>query len=119
MAGATASGKSSVVKEIVRLLNAEDRVASVTQDCFYKDLSPEEREQAYQSNYNFDHPNAFDWEQQLSVLQQLRDGGKRCMGKGVSQAVANVNEKIAPLVIGKAPRVAVTIPKGLSILDRC
>ena len=76
VAGATASGKSSVVKEIVRLLNAEDRVASVTQDCFYKDLSPEEREQAYQSNYNFDHPNAFDWEQQLSVLQQLRDGGK-------------------------------------------
>ena len=60
VAGATASGKSSVVHEVVRLLNAAGRVASVTQDCFYKDLSPEERDEAYNSNYNFDHPNAFD-----------------------------------------------------------
>ena len=76
VAGATASGKSSVVQEIVRLLDAEERVASVTQDCFYKNLSPEEREQAYQSNYNFDHPSAFDWPHQLQVLRQLREGAK-------------------------------------------
>ena len=56
------------------MLNAEGRVASVTQDCFYKNLSPEEREEAYQSNYNFDHPNAFDWPHQLEVLRRLRDG---------------------------------------------
>ena len=74
VAGATASGKSSVVSEIVRLLDAEGRVASVTQDCFYKNLSPSEREEAYNSNYNFDHPNAFDWPQQLDVMTQLRSG---------------------------------------------
>jgi len=77
VAGATASGKSSVVAEVVRLLDAEGRVASVTQDCFYKDLSQAEREEAYNSNYNFDHPNAFDWPQQLDVMTQLRDGAKR------------------------------------------
>ena len=77
VAGATASGKSSVVQEVVRLLNAEGRVASVTQDCFYKDLSAAEREEAYGSNYNFDHPNAFDWPQQLGVMTQLRDGASK------------------------------------------
>ena len=74
VAGATASGKSSVVAEVVRLLNAEGRVVSVTQDCFYKNLTPEERDQAYHSNYNFDHPNAFDWGQQLDVIEKLRSG---------------------------------------------
>ena len=31
---------------------------------------------------------------------ELRDGGKRYLGKGVQIAVKNVNEKLAPLVIG-------------------
>ncbi len=31
---------------------------------------------------------------------ELRDGGDQFMGKGVSKAVANVNDKIAPAVIG-------------------
>lgn len=31
---------------------------------------------------------------------ELRDGGKSFMGKGVMQAVANVNEKIAPALVG-------------------
>lgn len=31
---------------------------------------------------------------------ELRDGGDRFMGKGVNQAVANVNEKIAPALVG-------------------
>ena len=32
---------------------------------------------------------------------ELRDGGDRFMGKGVDTAVANVNEKIAPVIIGQ------------------
>jgi enolase len=32
---------------------------------------------------------------------ELRDGGKRFLGKGVARAVANVNEKIAPRVRGR------------------
>jgi enolase len=31
---------------------------------------------------------------------ELRDGGKRYLGKGVQTAVKNVNEKLAPIVIG-------------------
>src|SRR5574341_2538419 len=32
---------------------------------------------------------------------ELRDGGKRFLGKGVARAVAHVNEKIAPRLRGK------------------
>ena len=35
---------------------------------------------------------------------ELRDGGKRYLGKGVQAAVKNVNEKIAPAVVGLDPR---------------
>jgi enolase len=31
---------------------------------------------------------------------ELRDGGAAYMGKGVSKAVANVNDKIAPKIVG-------------------
>lgn len=31
---------------------------------------------------------------------ELRDGGDQFMGKGVSKAVVNINDKIAPAVIG-------------------
>ena len=34
---------------------------------------------------------------------ELRDGGSRYMGKGVLQACANVNEKIANALIGMSP----------------
>eukprot|EP00270_Netrium_digitus_P008399 TRINITY_DN250_c0_g1_i3.p1 TRINITY_DN250_c0_g1~~TRINITY_DN250_c0_g1_i3.p1 ORF type:complete len:472 (+),score=169.31 TRINITY_DN250_c0_g1_i3:80-1417(+) len=34
---------------------------------------------------------------------ELRDGGKDYMGKGVSKAVGNVNDTIAPALIGKDP----------------
>ena len=73
VAGATASGKSSVVAEIVRLLNHDD-VCSITQDCFYRNLNDDERKLAYDQNYNFDHPAAFDFDHQLTVLNELRQG---------------------------------------------
>ena len=71
VAGGTASGKSSVVSEVVRLLSHE-RVASITQDCFYRALTPEQHEAAMASDYNFDHPGAFDFNEQLEML--LEDG---------------------------------------------
>jgi enolase len=48
---------------------------------------------------------------------ELRDGGKRCMGKGVALAVANVNDKIAPLVIGQSPTAQAAIDKSMLELD--
>src|SRR3972149_12025806 len=34
---------------------------------------------------------------------ELRDGGKRLMGNGLTQAIGNINRIIAPLFVGKEP----------------
>lgn len=59
IAGGTGSGKTTVVHNILRDLNAES-VIVISQDNYYKDqpeLSFEER-----SKINFDHPRSIDFE---------------------------------------------------------
>jgi len=61
--GGTASGKTSVCSKILEQLQKEtglSRVVILSQDSYYKDLAPEAR--ANVANYNFDHPDAFDWD---------------------------------------------------------
>lgn len=48
---------------------------------------------------------------------ELRDGGDKFMGKGVSQAVANVNEKIAPVLIGQDAADQQAIDNAMLELD--
>ncbi|ATG97577.1 phosphopyruvate hydratase [Mesoplasma lactucae] len=48
---------------------------------------------------------------------ELRDGGKAYDGKGVTKAVANVNDKIAPLVIGMEVRDQLSIDQAMIDLD--
>ena len=48
---------------------------------------------------------------------ELRDGGKRFLGKGVAQAVAHVNEKIAPRLRGKEARDQAAIDQIMLNLD--
>jgi len=74
VAGGTASGKTSVVDKVVRALRHES-VVSITLDCFYHSLSDAEKERAHASDFNFDHPNAFDFDQLIAVVEQLRCGG--------------------------------------------
>lgn len=75
VAGASASGKSSVVARVIELVSSH-HVAAITQDCFYRNLKDDERVQANACNYNFDHPNAFDFEHQIQVMQEIRAGGR-------------------------------------------
>jgi hypothetical protein len=50
---------------------------------------------------------------------ELRDGDKAVyMGKGVLKAVANVNEKIAPALIGMDPTQQAKIDKVMLELDK-
>lgn len=74
VAGGTASGKTSVVDRIVSSVRGGSAIASITQDCFYRPLAEWEREMADASRFNFDHPNAFDWELTLKVLKELKSG---------------------------------------------
>jgi len=48
---------------------------------------------------------------------ELRDGGKRYLGKGVLKAVRNINEVIAPKLIGKDPTKQKEIDEFLIKLD--
>lgn len=71
IAGGTGSGKTTVVTNILRNLNAED-VLVISQDNYYKDhneLSFDEREKM-----NFDHPRSIDFELLTSHVQSLRNG---------------------------------------------
>lgn len=71
IAGGTASGKTTVVREIANTVT-KDEVAVIPQDSYYKDSShiPVEERQ----NINFDHPDAFDWDLLVEQIKMLREG---------------------------------------------
>lgn len=71
-AGGTASGKTTVCEMIVKELQNK-RVATLSLDSFYKPPTPEQL--ANIQNFNFDHPDAFDWEllaEQLDLLSKAK-----------------------------------------------
>jgi uridine kinase len=70
VAGGTASGKTSVCEMIINSLE-DRRVVVISQDSFYRPLTSEER--ATVSEFNFDHPSAFDWDLILRTIQMLKD----------------------------------------------
>ncbi|KAJ3083971.1 Uridine-cytidine kinase-like 1 [Quaeritorhiza haematococci] len=79
VAGGAASGKAAVVKMIMdHLLKDRDpkivNVVHVKMNDFYRELSAEEHELVDRGDYNFDHPDAFDWKKLEQIMQQLLDG---------------------------------------------
>jgi len=73
VAGGTASGKTSVCMMIIEKLGMEaGRVALISQDCFYKSLDVEALKNVHE--YNFDHPDAFDWDLIEVTLRDLSEG---------------------------------------------
>eukprot|EP01090_Pellita_catalonica_P014695 TRINITY_DN3805_c0_g1_i2.p1 TRINITY_DN3805_c0_g1~~TRINITY_DN3805_c0_g1_i2.p1 ORF type:complete len:248 (-),score=44.34 TRINITY_DN3805_c0_g1_i2:274-1017(-) len=71
VAGGTASGKTSVCNKIISELENQ-RVATLSLDSFYRPLTEEERSNV--TEYNFDHPEAFDWELALEIMKSLAEG---------------------------------------------
>ncbi|QCD78116.1 uridine kinase-like protein 4 [Vigna unguiculata] len=71
VAGGAASGKTAVCDMIIQQLH-DQRVVLVNQDSFYNSLSEEELTRV--QDYNFDHPDAFDNEQLLRVMDKLKHG---------------------------------------------
>ncbi|KAJ3017397.1 UNVERIFIED_CONTAM: Uridine-cytidine kinase-like 1 [Siphonaria sp. JEL0065] len=70
--GGSASGKTSVANHIIKKLG----VVLLQMDSFYKSLTKHEIDQAYANNYNFDHPNSFDFEILFQTLNNLKSGVK-------------------------------------------
>merc|ERR1712156_1152157 len=71
--GGSASGKTTVAKKIIKSLNI-DWVTLLSMDSFYKVLSEESHELAALNEYNFDHPDAFDFELLVKTLRRLKAG---------------------------------------------
>ncbi|MCX6246326.1 MAG: uridine kinase [Bacteroidetes bacterium] len=72
IAGGSGSGKSTVVKQIIRLL-PKDAVSIIPQDAYYRDnghLSAEER-----ARINFDHPSSIEFNLLIRHLDELKTGG--------------------------------------------
>lgn len=51
-------------------------VTLLSMDSFYKVLNQKQHEIADQNEYNFDHPDAFDFDLLISTLQRLKEGRK-------------------------------------------
>ncbi|KAK7896457.1 hypothetical protein WMY93_021782 [Mugilogobius chulae] len=80
VSGGTASGKSTVCAKIMELLGQnkvdhhQRKVAIISQDSFYKNLTPEQKAKAIRGQYNFDHPEAFDTELMYQTLKDIVEG---------------------------------------------
>ncbi|KAL7377386.1 hypothetical protein ABVT39_026751 [Epinephelus coioides] len=80
VSGGTASGKSTVCAKIMELLgqnkvdHRQRKVAIISQDCFYRVLTSEQKAKALKGQYNFDHPEAFDTELMYKTLKDIVEG---------------------------------------------
>ena len=68
VAGGTASGKTSVCEVVFERIGVSE-CTILSLDNFYKECTPEEM--ANIGKYNFDHPDAFDWELVRKTIRML------------------------------------------------
>jgi len=82
VAGGTASGKTSVCSKIMAKLGQnhlehhERRVVTISADSFYRVLTDDERKRAHLGEFNFDHPDALDYDLILQTMTTLLQGNK-------------------------------------------
>ncbi|KAI2266511.1 Uridine kinase [Ophidiomyces ophidiicola] len=75
IAGSSGSGKSSVAAEILKSLNLPGAVILVM-DHFYKSLTPQQNAIAHRDEYDFDSPDAIDFDILVETLYNLKLGRK-------------------------------------------
>ncbi|XP_061785559.1 uridine-cytidine kinase-like 1 isoform X1 [Nerophis lumbriciformis] len=73
LCGGSASGKTTVANKIIEALDVP-WVVLLSMDSFYKVLNKDAQELAARNEYNFDHPDAFDFELLVSILRKLKKG---------------------------------------------
>ncbi len=71
IAGGTGSGKTTVVREVVKTL-PKDEVAIVPQDSYYRDNSHIPMEERH--DINFDHPSSIEFNLLIEHIKKLKEG---------------------------------------------
>jgi len=102
IAGGSASGKTFVAKSIGKYLD-ENKISNliISQDNFYKGLT----EHDDSSTYNFDHPDAIDFDELISVVSELKKGNnvnvpKYCFETHKRNGYTNINSANVIIVDG-------------------
>ncbi|CAK7220872.1 Uridine kinase [Sporothrix bragantina] len=73
IAGSSGSGKSSIARSIVNQLNLP-WVVILSMDSFYNSLDPESSRKAFLNEFDFDAPEAIDFDALLKTLEDLKAG---------------------------------------------
>uniref|UniRef100_A0A8C2E6M5 Uridine-cytidine kinase n=1 Tax=Cyprinus carpio TaxID=7962 RepID=A0A8C2E6M5_CYPCA len=73
LCGGSASGKTTVARKIIEALDVP-WVVLLSMDSFYKVLTAEQQLLAANNDYNFDHPDAFDFSLLVHTLRKLKQG---------------------------------------------
>jgi uridine kinase len=73
VAGSSGSGKSTLSQAIVKKLNLP-WVVILSMDSFYKTLTPEQSKMAFANEYDFDSPDAIDFDVLVEKLRDLKAG---------------------------------------------
>ena len=73
IAGSSGSGKTSLSHAIINELSLP-WVVILSMDSFYKPLTPEQSERAFNNEYDFDAPEAIDFDVLVDVLQNIKSG---------------------------------------------
>ncbi|XP_028308376.1 uridine-cytidine kinase-like 1 isoform X4 [Gouania willdenowi] len=73
LCGGSASGKTTVARKIIEALDVP-WVVLLSMDSFYKVLTPDQQVLAASNDYNFDHPDAFDFDLLTHTLRKLKKG---------------------------------------------
>jgi uridine kinase len=71
IAGGSGSGKSTVVRQLIKHLS-RDSVTIIPQDAYYKDNGHKSAEE--RAKINFDHPSSIEWGLLIRQLEQLKAG---------------------------------------------
>lgn len=75
IAGLSGSGKTTVAQQIIKAINTPWTVL-LSMDNFYKPLNKEMSESAFKNEYDFDHPDALDWDSVFNCLKNLKEGNR-------------------------------------------
>ncbi|KAF1743743.1 hypothetical protein MXB_3977 [Myxobolus squamalis] len=73
LCGGSASGKTTVARNITERINVP-WVVTLNLDSFYKVLTPEQHEESNRMEYDFDHPDAIDFNLAIKILKNMKIG---------------------------------------------